>query len=392
VDYRAIAARELEAMGAFRSPWLRGAFHAVNRKNFAPTRFWSQRTDDQGRQLLHDRDSDPDAWEQAVWDTHRSLITQIDDGRAVPDAPTTGDFTSSISALDIVYEKLNWLNLEPGHSVLELGYASGYNTALLCDRAGAENVTAVEVDAELAAWGADNLKRAGYTPTLVCGDGLLGAAERAPFNVIISTASVRAVPDAWRAQAAAGGVIVTPFNTLYRRGALLKLSVRDETAQGQFVGSADYMWVRSHRPNDYISVDGEPQRSRSVIEPREVLERSWVQDFVIGLHVADVRIDHRGDGDERRTQLWDEAGTSVAIVRHADWWEDDAVTRWGPRNLWREVVDAYTQWREAGQPHYTRYGVTVDRGGHHLWLDTPRRRLTRMRTLDHPAEVGQQDS
>lgn len=112
----------------------------------------------------------------------------------------------------------------------------------------------------------------------------------------------------------------------------------------------------------------------SPIDPDQVLDRTWAQDFCIGLYVPHLSVDIRNDADgSRQAQIRDDTSESVTIVRFADWWDQDAVTIWGRRNLWNDVVAAYTTWRTAGQPHPTRYGLTFDHHGQHLWLDEPDR-------------------
>ncbi|MFD7015704.1 hypothetical protein [Streptomyces sp. NPDC059161] len=374
MDYRAVAGRELEAMAVFRSPWLRAAFDAVDRESFAPSRFWALQPDEQGLLPVVDRSLDTDSWQRAVWDTHRSLITQIDDGRTPQEGPARGDYTSSISALDIVFEKLNHLGLEPYHRVLELGTGSWYHTALLCERVGADRVTTVEIDPALAAWGTRNLKQAGYEPDVITGDGLAGWTQNARYDRIINTASLRTIPTAWREQTADDGVILTPFNTLYAGGGLLKLHVQGGVASGRFVGSASYMWARSQRPELSTAHVDTYTMQASPIDPDQVLDRTWAQDFCIGLYVPHLSVDIRNDaGGSRQAQIRDDTSESVTIVRFADWWDQDAVTIWGRRNLWNDIVAAYTTWRTAGQPHPTRYGLTFDHVGQHLWLDEPDR-------------------
>ncbi|WP_371647946.1 MULTISPECIES: methyltransferase domain-containing protein [unclassified Streptomyces] len=372
MNYRARAARELDAMGAFRSPWLRPAFDAVDREMFAPAQFWTLATDEKGLHPVIDRSADFDAWQAGVWDTHNSLITQMDDGRTPADGPARGDYTSSISALDIAFEKLNQLDVEPEHRVLEIGTASGYHTALLAERVGAAQVTTIEIDPALSAWGADNLGKAGYAPYVVRGDGLAGHPESAPFDRIINTASLRRIPAAWRRQTTDGGIILTPFNTLYANGGLLKLRVHDGIASGPFVGSASYMWARSERPREPARNPDTYALTSSPIDPAQVLDGTWAQDFAIGLHVPHIAIDRQRDDDStRRAQIRDDTGASVTVVRYTDWWEDGAVTVWGERDLWAEVVTAYTAWRTASQPHVTRYGLTVSDEGQQVWLDKP---------------------
>ncbi|MCK1796170.1 protein-L-isoaspartate(D-aspartate) O-methyltransferase [Streptomyces sp. XM4193] len=362
-------------MGAFRSPWLRPAFEAVDRELFAPRRFWTQERGADGLHPVVDREADVESWRRHVWGAHRSLITQMDDGRTPRCGPSRGDFTSSLSAPDIVFEKLNLLEVEQGNRVLHLGTASGYDTALLCEGAGAGKITSVEVDPALAAWGRANLRNAGYGAESVCGDGLLGHPGSAPFDRILTSASVREIPRSWLAQAAEGCVIVAPFNTRYAAGGLLRLRVASGVGRGRFEGTAWYMWARGHRPVNTVAPLGEPRRSASVISPAEVVDRGHAQDFALGLHVPDIAFDQRGEGEQRQAQFWDDAGTSVALVDHGRWWRPGAVRAWGPRDLWPEVVHAYTRWRTAGRPHFTRYGVTVDTDGHHFWLDEPEQLL-----------------
>ncbi|MER5733084.1 methyltransferase domain-containing protein [Streptomyces sp. NPDC002138] len=344
------------------------AFDAVNREAFVPPTAWLPERDQQGLWRFLDRDADPGAWSNAVWDPHRSIVTQLDDGETAPTGAAAGDFTSSVSALDIVLRKLHHLELGSADRVLEIGYAFGYHTTLLCERVGAERVTAVEVDEGLAAWGAENLEAAGYAPHLVCGDGLEGVPERAPFDRVINTASVRRVPQRWVEQTREGGVILTPFGTAYSNAGLLRLTARGRRATGHFVGSSSYMWIREHRPTNTLHVDGGSRRRASPIRPAEVLEGGWEQDFAVGLHVPDVTCSHRGEGEEREVQFVDLTGTSVTSVRYGGWWEPDAVRAWGPRDLWADVTSAYTWYQERGRPPVTEFGLTVDERGQRAWL------------------------
>jgi protein-L-isoaspartate O-methyltransferase len=363
MNYRDISRKELEAMGAFRSPWLRPAFNAVDREAFAPDRFWSYDTDEAGLHQVIDKAKDEDAWRHAVWNTHRSLIMQMDDSVTPDQGPAIGDFTSSISALDIVFEKLNQLEVRPDSRILHIGTASGYDSALLREAVGGENVTTIEYDAELAGRGAANLEEAGYSPKTVCGDGLEGWPLKAPYDRIISTAAVRDIPQAWREQACDGAIILAPFNTLFASGGLLKLRVDRNVAHGRFVGGACYMWVRSHRPTNQVNPPEQSRKAPSVIDPAEVLSEGWSYRFALGLYLPDVAFAHRGEGEDRQVQLWDADGTSVAIVRYHQWWRPDAVSVYGKRDLWSELVGVYSAWRLSGQPEYRRHGADVRRRG-----------------------------
>ncbi|WP_327596762.1 protein-L-isoaspartate O-methyltransferase family protein [Streptomyces chartreusis] len=357
--------------------WIETAFERVDRESFVPARAWVLDTEDPDRLWPVDRARDGEAWRRAVWNPRKAVVTQLEDGRVPPGQGHVGLVSSSVSAPSIALRMLRELRLSPEHHVLEIGYASGYHTALLCERVGQRQVTAVEIDPELAAWGRDNLLRAGYAPCLVTGDGMAGCRSGAPYDRVISTASVRRVPPAWLAQASDGAWIVTPFGTAFSNLGLLGLRVDGGRARGRFLGRASYIWVRDHRPARRpggLGPGDVNDRSASPVDPDTVVEGSCFQDFVIGLRVPDIRwARETDDKEEKFLLLWDEAGTSTARVRRLDWWRSDAVVSCGPRRLWQEAVGAYTWYEANGRPCMTRCGVSVTPHGQWFWLDNPER-------------------
>ncbi len=88
--------------------------------------------------------------------------------------------------------------------VLEIGTGSGYMAALLAARA--ECVVSVESRPELAEFARQNLERAGVTNvTIETGDGANGWAQRGPYDVIVISGSVPALPSALLKQLRVGG-------------------------------------------------------------------------------------------------------------------------------------------------------------------------------------------
>lgn len=83
-----------------------------------------------------------------------------------------------------------------GESVLLIGAGSGYLAALLAVHA--DSVHCIELNPEIVALAIDNLDRASVgNVTVEEGDGLAGCAECAPYDLIVATGSVEAVPAVW---------------------------------------------------------------------------------------------------------------------------------------------------------------------------------------------------
>ena len=102
------------------------------------------------------------------------------------------------------------LEVAPEHRVLEIGTGSGYQAAVLSRIA--RKVVSIERYRTLAEVARERLKTLGYgNVTVIAGDGLKGAAERAPFDRIIVTAAAEEVPAALIEQLADGGMLVLPL-------------------------------------------------------------------------------------------------------------------------------------------------------------------------------------
>jgi protein-L-isoaspartate(D-aspartate) O-methyltransferase len=99
---------------------------------------------------------------------------------------------------------LQELDVHKHERVLEIGAGSGYMAALLAHRA--QQVTTLEIDPELAAFAAANLKRAGVMNANVLNiDGAEGLASEGPFDVIVLSGSVAEVPESLLSQLKVGG-------------------------------------------------------------------------------------------------------------------------------------------------------------------------------------------
>jgi len=102
---------------------------------------------------------------------------------------------------------LQELQLQRHESVLEIGAGSGFMAALLAHRS--RQVLSLEILPALAQMAQDNLRRAAVVnATVRCADGSSGMTGEAPFDAIVLSGSVAAVPQALLEQLKIGGRLV----------------------------------------------------------------------------------------------------------------------------------------------------------------------------------------
>jgi len=119
------------------------------------------------------------------------------------------------------------LDVPVGARVLDVGSGSGWTTALLAHLTGAMGtVVGVELEPELAAWGAENLATTGqpWARVVLATPGVLGLPDEAPFDRILVSAEARELPTALVDQLAVPGRMVAPVAA--------GLSVVDRTVEG----------------------------------------------------------------------------------------------------------------------------------------------------------------
>ncbi|GAA4542122.1 methyltransferase domain-containing protein [Amycolatopsis samaneae] len=378
-------AAALSEVGKLPLSWA-NVFAEVDRAAFVPAKVWFD--DEHGHPQPIGRDTDPVRWQAAVY-SNEPVVTQLDHGRTVwPD--TSLLVTSSTSQPSMMLIMLDALDVHEGHTVLEIGTGTGYNTALLCQRLGDDHVTTIEVDPALATWAREALSDAGYRPWVVCGDGATGWPPGAPYDRVIATAAVMAgrLPYAWIEQTRPGGQILTPWGTAYDNGVLVRLTVHgDGTASGPVVGEAAFMRLRSHdiplghaaRLGDIIDTSTSAATTTTTVPPDEVAMGDGA--FSVGLHLPDVRSGvFYDDGPEHyEVLLYHVPSDSVASVKITP--ETTATGRYsvrqhGPRRLWDEAETAHTWWTDHGRPAQTRYGLTISRTQQQVWLDQPSTMVT----------------
>ncbi len=164
---------KLKASGVLRTPLLIAAFLATDRKHFVPSEFTEE---------------------------------------AYVDAPLPIGEGQTISQPYTVVFMLELLNLRAGQKILDIGFGSGWTTALLATVAGKDGrVYGLEIVPALYEFGRGNLQKFGYQNIeLHNRSGWEGWPEAAPFDRILASAAAPAIPKALKAQLKPGGEMVIP--------------------------------------------------------------------------------------------------------------------------------------------------------------------------------------
>jgi len=154
----------------------------------------------------------------------------------------------TISQPYIVALMTDLLQLEPDHSVLEVGTGSGYQTAVLAELA--RKVFTMELIPELGEASMSRLQRLNYTNIEYrTGNGYQGWPEYAPYDAIIVTAAAPYIPQPLIDQLKPGGRLVLPLGQPYMHQELVVVT-RDE--QGE-IRTRDILGV------SFVPLVGEPE-------------------------------------------------------------------------------------------------------------------------------------
>jgi methyltransferase of ATP-grasp peptide maturase system len=362
-------ADELAARGDLRSgPW-RAAVEAVPREVFLAGRVYRQvaRSGPNWWEPVTPEQVGQDYWLDLAYQDV-TWVTQL--GGTDTPGPPQGIPTSSSTLPGLVIRMLEDLDVRDGDRVLEMGTGTGYSTALLAHRLGGDLVTSVEVDAGVAARAANAFRATGYAPHLVKGDGLAGYPDRAPYDRIIATCSVRHIPWAWLDQAAPGARIVATLSGWMSGSGLAALTVAsDGTADGRFLpGMVSFMSARAHAAPPFDPML--PKRDGDVRAARygdDILD-DWTADFLAQLAapaVTSVKVSY--DGARFDTLLTEQATGSYAWLTGDD---GGTVIQQGPTRIWDQVEETLATWDDAGRPAQEQLTIKITPDAQTVVLDS----------------------
>ncbi len=136
---------------------------------------------------------------------------------AKEDRPLPIGNKQTISQPSVVAFMLEKLGPEKDDVVLDIGFGSGWTTALLADIVGKNGrIFAIERIKDLYEFGKENVEKFGFVSggrvSMILKDGFKGLPERSPFDKILVSAALDSepIPKSWINQLKEGGIMVVP--------------------------------------------------------------------------------------------------------------------------------------------------------------------------------------
>lgn len=196
-----------------------------------------------------------------------------DDVAVVTKHDAAGNPVSSSSQPCVMASMLEQLQLGPGQRVLEIGAGTGYNAALIATLVtDAGRVTTVEIDADIAHQSREHLEDADIgNVRVVATDGWFGAADDAPFDRIMLTASTDDLSPYWVNQLSLGGILLVPLHIAL--GLQSVVAFRKEAAhlESQSVALGGFMPMRGAHG---FQIETMPRVDESAFHSRTPLSES----------------------------------------------------------------------------------------------------------------------
>lgn len=352
----------LLANGSLRSTNWQRAFERVPRHLFAP-RF--QLSGNRGGLTLDGRQEDQqEGWLRSVY-ANEPLLTGV---------AGDGSLLSTCSSPTVVARMLEALDVKAGHSVLEIGTGTGWNAGLLATRLGSDAVTSIDVDPAYIEAARERLASLNLHPTLALADGFAGYPERALYDRIIASCSVRQIPPAWLEQVRQGGIILADIRGNFAGGvAQITVGTRG-IATGTFLSAGgSFMPLRSpdHSLWDNAAVAAmvkhmsatENNTRAPQLDPDVFADYNGFAFFAqltvpAGSVVTTIASESRGrffvlahpeSGTWARVELGDDASREVV--------------QGGDRRLWDELEASYELWCSLDRPTRDQFEVIITADG-----------------------------
>ena len=147
----------------------------------------------------------------------------------------------TISQPGVVPRMTEWLDIQNGQKILEIGTGSGWQTAILSYLTGNGIVYSVEIHPELVNFARENLKKLEIDNVhVILDDGSVGYPKASPYDRVIITAACTEIPSPLFDQLGENGLIIAPVGDSSQSLVLLK-----KTSEGiiQIKNQSNYVFV-----------------------------------------------------------------------------------------------------------------------------------------------------
>lgn len=201
MDELSLLVQRIEARGILKTPSIKNALLAVDRKDFVLSKFSKYAYDDQP--------------------------LPIGEGQTISQPST-------------VVFMLELLQAQSGHKVLDAGSGSGWTTALLAHIVGpGGRIIAMELLDTLKTFGEDNFKNTKYENAIfIRGNAAKGFPDEAPFDRILVNAGASQIPPALISQLTIGGKMVIPLQDALGNMVLLERIGANDYKKSYYPGFA----------------------------------------------------------------------------------------------------------------------------------------------------------
>ena len=201
MDELSLLVERIEARGILKTPSIKNALLAVDRKDFVLPKYSKYAYDDQP--------------------------LPIGEGQTISQPST-------------VVFMLELLQAQKGNKVLDVGSGSGWTTALLAYIVGpGGKIIAMELLETLKTFGEDNFKKTKYENAIfIKGNAAKGFPDEAPFDRILVNASASVIPPTLISQLAIGGKMVIPLQDALGNLVLLEKLGENDYKKSYYPGFA----------------------------------------------------------------------------------------------------------------------------------------------------------
>lgn len=193
-------------------------------------------------------------WVTVTEENLESLVPMLYADRPLLLHDEPGDeFKSAISQPYIVLHMLELLQLQPGHTVFEVGAASGWTAALMGTLVGNEgHVYSSEIIPAMAQQARENIEQVQIqNVTILQSDAGLGYEAKAPYDRIVFTASAYDLPSCFFHQIKDGGILLLVLGVAGGGEALLQLKKAGDHFEAMHISKCKFvkMTGQYHAPD-----------------------------------------------------------------------------------------------------------------------------------------------